>query len=111
MENDDEGCCCPSILPRFERSLDRCSMRQRPSSRLLIVDPACRTLLFRFEHKHGALSGRRFWATPGGAVKPGESFEQAACREMLEEIGSLVENPGTEVAQRVATSPVLMASL
>jgi 8-oxo-dGTP diphosphatase len=86
-------------------------MRQRPSSRLLIVDPACRTLLFRFEHKHGALSGRRFWATPGGAVKPGESFEQAACREMLEEIGSLVENPGTEVAQRVATSPVLMASL
>jgi transposase len=39
--------------------------------------------LFRFEHKKGPLSGQFFWATPGGALEPGESFEAvflcAAC--------------------------------
>jgi hypothetical protein len=40
-------------------------MRERPSSRLLIVDAMQRILLFRFEQKHGSLAGQRFWATPG----------------------------------------------
>ena len=78
-------------------------MRERPSSRLLVIDPLQRVLLFRFEHKQGPLAGQQFWATPGGALDPGESYAQAACRELLEETGLLVDDPGPEVSQRIAT--------
>ena len=78
-------------------------MRERPSSRLLVIDPLQRILLFRFEHKQGPLAGQQFWATPGGALDPGESYAQAAWRELLEETGLMVGDPGPEVGQRIAT--------
>jgi len=58
------------------------SMRRRPSARLLITDPTGRVLLFRFVHQRGALAGQSYWATPGGAVEEGETFAQAAVREL-----------------------------
>jgi 8-oxo-dGTP pyrophosphatase MutT (NUDIX family) len=78
-------------------------MRERPSSRLLVVDPLDRILLFRFDHKQGALAGQQFWATPGGGLDPGESYARAACRELLEETGLAVDDPGPEVGQRTVT--------
>jgi 8-oxo-dGTP pyrophosphatase MutT (NUDIX family) len=78
-------------------------MRQRLSSRLLILDGECRLLLFRFEHKRGPLAGQAYWATPGGGVDPGESFEGAACREMIEETGLHIDDPGPQVARREAS--------
>jgi 8-oxo-dGTP pyrophosphatase MutT (NUDIX family) len=78
-------------------------MRARPSSRLLVLDGEHRLLLFRFEHKRGPLAGQAFWATPGGGVDPGESFEEAACREMLEETGVRIDDPGPQVARREAS--------
>ena len=78
-------------------------MRERPSSRLLVIDPLQRILLFRFEHRQGALAGQEFWATPGGGLDPGESYAQAACRELLEETGLVVDDPGPEVGQRIVT--------
>ena len=78
-------------------------MRERPSSRLLVIDPLDRILLFRFEHRQGPLAGQQFWATPGGALDPGESYAQAACRELLEETGLVVDDPGPEVGQRIVT--------
>jgi 8-oxo-dGTP pyrophosphatase MutT (NUDIX family) len=84
-------------------------MRERPSSRLLVIDPSKRVLLFRFEHKKGALAGQNFWATPGGALDPGESYEQDACRELLEETGLSVDDPGPMVNQRIVTSRCLKA--
>jgi 8-oxo-dGTP pyrophosphatase MutT (NUDIX family) len=78
-------------------------MRERPSSRLLVIDTRNRILLFRFEHRQGALAGQQFWATPGGGLDPGESYAQAACRELREETGFAVDDPGPEVAQRTVT--------
>lgn len=71
------------------------SRAPRPAARLLLVDRAGRPLLFRFD----AADRAPFWCTPGGAVDPGESYAQAARRELMEETG-IAADPGPEVAQR-----------
>lgn len=68
----------------------------RPAARILLLDGAGRVLLFRFD------PGDRppFWCTPGGAVDPGERYDDAARRELWEETG-IRADPGPEVAQRI----------
>jgi 8-oxo-dGTP pyrophosphatase MutT (NUDIX family) len=67
-----------------------------------VVDPENRLLLFRFEHRTGPLKGQAFWATPGGGLDPGETYEDAARRELFEETGLRIDDPGPQVARRQA---------
>ncbi|MBB3877754.1 NUDIX hydrolase [Sphingomonas pseudosanguinis] len=67
----------------------------RPAARILLVDGTGRTLIFRFTPDDRP----PFWCTPGGAVDPGESYEDAARRELLEETG-LDRDCGPQVARR-----------
>ena len=69
--------------------------RSRPAARILLVDGRGRVLLFRFD----PADRPPFWVTPGGAVDPGESYAQAARRELAEEVG-LSRDCGPEVARR-----------
>jgi 8-oxo-dGTP pyrophosphatase MutT (NUDIX family) len=56
---------------------------ERVAARLLVLAPTGRVLLLRLE------PGFRepFWVTPGGGVDGGETLEQAAQRELQEEVG------------------------
>lgn len=59
------------------------ALPKRPAARLLVTDPDGRLLLFRFTPDWAP----PFWCTPGGALDPGESYREAAQRELLEETG------------------------
>lgn len=67
--------------------------RIRRAARVLVFDPDGHLLMFRFT------PGDRppLWATAGGEADPGESYEDAARRELWEETGIRVE-PGSPIA-------------
>jgi 8-oxo-dGTP pyrophosphatase MutT (NUDIX family) len=59
-----------------------------------VLDPAGRALMFRYD-----VPGRDpFWVTAGGECEPGESFEDAARRELVEETG-FTADPGPQIAR------------
>ena len=61
---------------------------------MLVFDPAGRVLLIRCEvvRRDGKLFV--FWLTPGGEIEPGEEPNDAARRELAEELGLEVEVSG-----------------
>ena len=69
-------------------------LRVRRSARIIVLDPTGRVLMFRFD-----IAGREpFWCTAGGECDPGESFEDAARRELFEETG-IDADPGEQIAR------------
>ena len=78
-------------------------MRKRPASRMIVLSPENRILLFHFHHQNDALAGQSYWATPGGGLKKEESFEEAASRELYEETGFICKTPGPQLAKRSFT--------
>ncbi len=67
----------------------------RPSARLILLDQTGRILLFKVDGSSifdpadpkGDEQARIFWITPGGGLESGETFEDAARRELFEETG------------------------
>lgn len=53
----------------------------RRAARLLVIDAGGCVLLVQYQDERGA-----WWATPGGGLEDGETFEQAAVREAMEEL-------------------------
>jgi 8-oxo-dGTP diphosphatase len=69
--------------------------RLRQSVRALIVDPAERVLLVRFEFPDATV-----WALPGGGVEPDEEPLDALHRELDEELGLVGADIGPQVWER-----------
>lgn len=73
----------------------------RPSSRVILIGPDGRTLLIRGGDPARPRDGT-WWFTPGGGVDGGESFEEAARRELWEETGLVDVEWSALVARRRA---------
>ncbi len=71
------------------------ALRLRRAARLIVLDPEGRALMFRYD-----VPGRDpFWVTAGGECEPGESFRNAARRELFEETGIIIADLGREIAR------------
>jgi 8-oxo-dGTP pyrophosphatase MutT (NUDIX family) len=77
----------------------------RVSCRVVLLDGEERVLLL--EHAGSLDDGfSSIWVPPGGGLEPGESFEQAALRELWEETGLRLPGLGPKVWIRPLRFPV-----
>lgn len=89
----------PIAAPWDGRDLPR-----REAARLLILDETGKVLLQRWSAGMSPyfkeLGQSHFWTAPGGALHPGESWEDAARRELYEETGLERADIGAPIASR-----------
>lgn len=76
----------------------------RPTARVLLFDAEDRLLLFLTRWHHLVDRVPR-WMTPGGGIEPGESDEEAARRELLEETGLVADRLEGPVGRTEITVP------
>ena len=71
-------------------------MKERPSARLILLDPRDRLFLFKVHQPtvYDPADPFRdpFWIMVGGLVDPGEEFAQTAVREAREETGLVIRD-------------------
>ena len=73
----------------------------RVGTRVLLVDEEERLLLLRYVDK-----GKYLWVPVGGGVEPGETIEQTARREIVEETGFLPPHELIEIGRRRLVVPL-----
>lgn len=71
---------------------------RRSSARCLVLDSENRVLLLEWVDP---LDGISVWLTPGGGIEDGETAQEAARRELLEEVGIAVTGVGPCVMRQV----------
>ena len=62
-------------------------LRSRPAARVLLLDPVDRLLLLEHVLLHPERDTEAVWVPAGGGLEEDESFEDAALRELREEVG------------------------
>src|SRR5581483_5771356 len=80
--------------------------RIRPAARAVVTDPARRILLVHFNFSHADDLPKGLWACPGGGIDPGETMTQALVRELQEELGLTLVDPGRAVWWKEHTFPM-----
>ena len=83
MATDEQG-RAEAADPDVAGSAQPRSIRVRQAARVLLLDPAGRVLLMRYDDDP---PNGRHWSTPGGGLNPGEGYRAAAARELAEETG------------------------
>ena len=58
----------------------------RPTARVLLLDPNQNLFLIYTDGEISGIGLPPVWLPPGGGVEPGESYEEAALRELTEEV-------------------------
>ena len=76
-------------------------LRIRRAVRAVLLDPAGRVLLVRFD-----FPGKTIWACPGGGIGDGETEEEALRRELVEEVGLELAELGPCVWRRKHVIPM-----
>ena len=79
-------------------------LRIREAARVIVLDDENRVLLTRFSFGDGV----EVWTTVGGGLEPGETYADAALRELAEEAGLVVSDVGdcVWVRDHVIPNPV-----
>lgn len=72
----------------------------RDAVRVLLIDGDGCVLLIR---GHDEVADRTLWFPPGGGIEPGETPTQAAVREVAEETGLALPDPGPQRGERHGT--------
>jgi len=76
-------------------------VKVRLAAKVILIDRADRVLLFRGGDPTAPEAGT-WWFPPGGGLEPGETVEQAARREVLEETGLTLDELGRVIFHRQA---------